>query len=65
MKKSCDTCEFQFYGKNGICAGKEYGKPMKEVKKIHPNGCEEWGISFEAYCKEESKKLRKQKNEMS
>ena len=63
-KKCCDTCEFKFYGDDGICAGygkiseneNTYGKPIKEVKKIFPNGCEDWGISLEACIEEEKRK---------
>lgn len=62
-KKCCDTCEFKFYGDDGICAGHgtienstkdTYGMKIKETKELFPNGCDNWGISFEAFCKEKN-----------
>lgn len=54
--KSCDTCEFNF---DTQCAGHvdrldngedTYGMPMEEAKKMFPNGCDDYGISVEAFC---------------
>lgn len=65
-KKCCDTCKFNFYG-GAICAGHgitedgkdTYGMSIEETKKLFPNGCVCWGISFEAFVKEEKANKRK------
>lgn len=45
--KSCDICEFNM----GVCAGRSdiYGKPIDEVKKSYPDGCDEFEISFSEF----------------
>ena len=63
LKKSCTTCEFNF---GTVCAGygtrtdnnePTYGMPMEEAEKMLPNGCEDYGISAEAFAYQE--KLKK------
>ncbi len=63
LKKCCDTCEFNF---GTVCAGygtrtdnneSTYGMPMEEAEKMFPNGCEDYGISAEAFAYQE--KLKK------
>lgn len=58
VKKSCDTCEFY----NTACMGSGIrtdnnestcGMPIEEAMKMFPNGCEDWGISLEAFIDEE------------
>ena len=33
-----------------------YGMPIEEAEKMFPNGCEDWGISLEAFIEEEDNK---------
>ncbi|MGM9593323.1 MAG: hypothetical protein ACI3U8_03140 [Candidatus Onthomonas sp.] len=47
---SCDTCEHNL---NGICAGGYYGKPVSEIKKDRPNGCQEWGIDLDNFSRDD------------
>lgn len=60
-EKNCSTCEFNF---GEICAGHDiridngkdiYGSKIEDMQKMFPNGCKDWGISFDAFCKEENK----------
>lgn len=59
VKKSCSTCEFNFgtvcagYGKRTDNGEYTYGMPMKEARRMFPNGCEDWGISLDAYIEQE------------
>ncbi len=59
VAESCETCEFNF---GDVCAGhgvrtdnKEdtYGMPMGEAEAMFPNGCEDWGISLDAFIEQE------------
>lgn len=59
-KKNCETCEFYSsvcmgYGKRTDNGEYTYGMPIDEAIKMFPDGCNDWGISLEAYT-EESKK---------
>ena len=47
---SCDTCE---HNSNGMCADGYYGQPVSEIKKDHPNGCQEWGIDLENFSRDD------------
>lgn len=61
-KKCCDTCEFNFgavcagYGKRTDNGQHTYGSPMEEMVKMFPDGCEDWGISLDAFIIEEKAK---------
>lgn len=58
LEKCCNTCEFCMIGddnKTLVCAGHNdafgngkdtYGMPVKETKKLFPNGCCDYEISF-------------------
>ena len=54
-KKECDTCEFNAgtvcmgYGKRTDNKNDTYGMPIEEAKKMFPNGCDDWGISIDAF----------------
>ncbi len=59
VKKCCRTCEFNF---GSVCAGYgtrtdnhelTYGMPMKEARKMFPNGCDDYGISLDAFIEQE------------
>ncbi|MBE5963438.1 MAG: hypothetical protein E7252_00685 [Lachnospira sp.] len=59
VEKSCLTCEFNFAS---VCAGygtrtdngeNTYGMPMKKAKEMFPQGCEDYGISLEAFIEQE------------
>lgn len=56
---SCATCEFNF---GSVCAGygtrtdngeKTYGMPMNKAEEMFPQGCEDYGISLDAYIEQE------------
>ena len=50
--KCCATCVFCMVGNDEIvCAGRtdEYGFPIDKMKKIYPNGCEEYEVSIHDY----------------
>lgn len=56
VRKNCMTCEFNF---GTVCAGHAkrtdnrgdtYGIPVTEAVEMFPKGCDEYGISFEAFC---------------
>lgn len=59
VEKNCSTCEFNFgtvcagYGKRTDNNEDTYGMPMEEAEKMFPNGCEDYGISFDAFVKQE------------
>lgn len=57
IKRRCTTCEFY----NEVCMGYgkridnneyTYGMPIEEAKVMFPDGCEDWGISLEAFEEE-------------
>lgn len=54
-KKCCETCEFNAgivcmgYGKRKDNKQNTYGMPIEEAKKMFPDGCSDWGISFNSY----------------
>lgn len=59
VEKNCSTCEFNF---GTVCAGYgtrtdngkyTYGMPMKSAEAMFPNGCEDWGISLDAFIEQE------------
>lgn len=59
VDKSCETCEFNF---GDVCAGHgsridsgndTYGMPMEEAKRMFPEGCEDYGISLDAFIEQE------------
>lgn len=56
-KKCCDTCEMNA---GSVCMGSgkrtdngenTYGMDIEEAKKMFPNGCGDWEISFAEYQK--------------
>lgn len=57
-KKCCATCEFNAgavcmgYGKRTDNDKDTYGMKIEEAAKMFPNGCDDWGISLEAYSDE-------------
>lgn len=61
-KACCSTCEFNF---GDICAGHgiridnqkdPYGSNIDEMKKMFPDGCEDYDIDFNSFCDEEEHK---------
>ncbi len=60
-KKGCDTCEFNAgivcmgYGKRTDDGAYTYGMPIEEAEAMFLHGCEDWGISLEAFIEEEQK----------
>lgn len=58
VDKKCETCEFCM---GGVCAGRteDYGKSINELIERFPKGCEEYRISYEAFCVNED--IRKEK----
>lgn len=59
VEQSCATCEFNF---GTVCAGygtrtdngkNTYGMPMDEAEKMFPDGCEDYGISLDAFIEQE------------
>lgn len=59
VKKNCNNCEFNF---GSVCAGHgkrtdnnedTYGMPMYLAKSMFPNGCEDFGLSLDAFIKQE------------
>lgn len=64
IEQSCATCEFNF---GSVCAGygtrtdsgeKTYGMSMDEAEVMFPQGCEDYGISLDAFNKQERMKGR-------
>lgn len=54
-EKCCATCEFNA---GNVCMGSgirtdngenTYGMKMEEAEKMFPDGCEDWGISLNAF----------------
>lgn len=59
VEQSCATCEFNF---GDVCAGHgirkdngedTYGMPMTEAEKMFSEGCEDYGISLDAFIEQE------------
>lgn len=59
VKMCCDTCEFNF---GSVCAGygtrkdsgeTTYGMAMDKAKAMFPDGCEDYGISLDAFIEQE------------
>ncbi|MDD7794783.1 hypothetical protein [Clostridium sp. 'White wine YQ'] len=59
VSQNCSTCEFNF---GDVCAGHgirvdngqdTYGMSIEEVDKMFPNGCDDYGISFDAFIEQE------------
>lgn len=59
VEMNCSTCEFNF---GDVCAGHGtradngediYGMPIKEVEAMFENGCNDYGISLEAFIRQE------------
>lgn len=59
VEKNCDTCEFNF---GDICAGHgiridnkkdTYGMLIEEAIRMFPNGCDDYGISIDAFIEQE------------
>lgn len=59
VEQSCATCEFNF---GSVCAGygtrtdngeKTYGMSMDEAEAMFPQGCEDYGISLDAFVEQE------------
>lgn len=58
IKANCHSCEFNFHG---ICAGHgriaeihdTYDMPIKSTLALFPKGCGDYGISFDAFIKQE------------
>lgn len=55
LSPTCDNCEFNM---GNVCAGSGdrtdgkgdiYGMPIDETKKMFPDGCSDFGISFSAF----------------
>lgn len=59
VEKSCLTCEFNF---GDVCAGHgvrtdnaqdTYGMSMEEAQKMFLDGCNDYGISLDAFIEQE------------
>jgi len=59
VEKNCSTCEFNF---GNVCAGHgirtdngqdTYGMSMEEADKMFPDGCDDFGISLDAFIEQE------------
>lgn len=59
VEMSCSTCEFNF---GNVCAGHgtrtdnkkdTYGMPISEAELMFKNGCEDYGISLDAFIEQE------------
>lgn len=59
VEQNCSTCEFNF---GDVCAGHgtradngqdTYGMSMEDVEKMFPDGCDDYGISFDAFIEQE------------
>lgn len=59
VEQACATCEFNF---GAVCAGygtrtdngeKTYGMSMDEAEDMFPQGCEDYGISLDAFIEQE------------
>lgn len=60
-EKNCSTCEFNAgivcmgSGKRTDNKENTYGMPIEEAEKMFPNGCNDWGISLNAFIEENEK----------
>lgn len=59
VEENSSTCEFNY---GAVCAGHSirldngedtYGMPMEEAKNMFPDGCDDYGISLEAFIEQE------------
>lgn len=59
VEQNCSTCEFNF---GEVCAGygtrtdngqETYGMPMEEAEKMFLDGCDDYGISLDAFIEQE------------
>ena len=59
VRQICSNCEFKF---GDVCAGHgtrtdngddTYGMPMNEAKIMFPKGCDDFGISLDAFIRQE------------
>lgn len=59
VEMNCSTCEFNF---GDICAGHgtrtdnkkdTYGMPVSETKLMFKDGCDDYGISLDAFIRQE------------
>lgn len=59
VRMDCSTCEFNF---GNVCAGHgtrtdngedTYGMAMDEASKMFQQGCDDYGISLDAFIKQE------------
>lgn len=64
VERNCSTCEFNF---RNVCAGHgvrkdngqdTYGMPMEEAEKMFSEGCEDYGISLDAFIEQEKMNRR-------
>lgn len=55
VKKCCNTCEFNTgsvcmgYGRRTDNGKDTYGMTINEAENMFPDGCEDWGISLDAF----------------
>ena len=58
VEQNCETCEFNF---GNVCAGHgtrtdngedTYGMEMYDAVKMFPNGCDDYGISLDAFIEQ-------------
>lgn len=56
---NCENCEFNFgtvcagYGKRTDNGKYTYGMDMELAKQMFPNGCEDFGLSLDAFIEQE------------
>lgn len=59
VEQNCSICEFNF---GDVCAGHgtrtdngqdTYGMPMEDAEKMFPDGCDDYGISLDAFIEQE------------
>lgn len=59
VPKKCENCEFNSgdvcagYGKRTDNGEYTYGMPMDLAKLMFPNGCEDFGLSLDAFIEQE------------
>ena len=59
VKMCCDNCEFNFgvvgagYGTRTDNGKETYGMSMDEAIKMFPDGCDDFGISLDAFIEQE------------
>lgn len=61
VEECCETCEFfnaycMGYGTRTDNGEPTYGMPIDDAIKMFPHGCDDWGISFSAFCDQEDAK---------